>query len=353
MGLFDGKRKKNAVQIDNVDTTRNVMCGWEGLFDFGRKGQRPFGHTVLWLALTQLHNGVSNITFETSRGKSVIADAICSFLDNNAGLLLNKWLYNGFIAVSYDKDYNFWIPQDSKLQYDSFGRVVNRKTVVYYSPLYQTERKSYMTLAKPFLDLINTLANTMMESSDTMGVLPILSGNSIPANPSYKKELAEAMSKTYGWGTDQLKYFLSQQELKVDKIDLQIKDLELRDNLEAALERLLNFLEVPVDLVIGNSTYDNVASARDYFYESTVKKYAEVFLKIGRNLLTASDVFLPQSTITYRLTNVSGIETTLSDTCKEKGAYIDVLIKLKDAGVDVSEELGRVYEDVRKDYIKV
>lgn len=356
MAFFDifnrREKRQNAIQINPVDTTRNtVPCGW-GLFDW-KRGSRPFAPLYLWTALQHLHDGCSNITFETTRGKSVVADSICSFLDSNASLLLTKWLFNGYIVVCYDKDHNYWLPQDSKIQLDQYGRVINRNAVVVYSPLYQTQRKNYIQMAKPILDLLDKLSNTMMETTDTMGVLPIISGQSIPANPKFKQELSEMMTKHYGWGEDQLRYFLSQQELKVDSIDLDIKGMELRDNLLSAFKSLLNFFEIPVELVIGGTTYANREEARRYFYDNTIRRFAEAFLKVGRNLLTASEVFLPQSTITYRLTNVSGLETTLSDTCKEKTAYIDALIKLREAGVKVSEELDRVYEDLKRDYITV
>lgn len=355
MAVFDFLRRKNAVQLNQVNTTGGTaswQVGWE-VFGGLKRGQRPFAASYLWMALNQLYNGVSNITFETTRGKSVIADAICSFLDSNVNLLLYKYITNGYVAVMYDKDHNYWLSNDNKIQMDSYGRVINRNCVVIYSPLYQTQRKNPMLLCKPILDLLNALCNNLVESTGTMGVLPIISGQSIPANPKFKQELADAMSKNYGWSDEQLKYFLSQQELKVDTIDLKVRDLELRDNILSAFRSLLNFWEVPADLVCGNSTYANVAEARLYFYETTIRKYAEAFLKVGQALLTASEVFLPKNTITYRLTNVTGLERTLSDTCKEKGAYIDTLLKLQGAGVNVAEELGKVYSDLKKLYIEV
>lgn len=352
MAVFDFLRRKNAIQITPVDTTHNaVPCGW-GLFDW-KRGQRPFAPMYLWSALQFLHDGCSNITFQASRGKSVTVDAICSFLENNVSLMLTKWLFNGFIVVCYDKDRNYWIPQDSKLQFDSYGRVINRSAVVIYSPLYQTQRKNYIQMAKPILDLLDKLANTMMETTDTLATIPVLSGSSIPANPKFKAELAEAMSKTYGWSEDKLRFFLSQTDLKVDSIDLNVKDLELRENINSAFKSLLNYFEIPVHLVFSDTTFNNVDSSRRYFYDNTIRKYAEAFLKVGRNLLTASSEFIPQSQMTYKLTNVSGLETTLSDDCKEKEAYVDVLLKLKDAGVDVTEELDRVYADLKHSYLTV
>lgn len=354
MGLFN-RRRKNAVQLNETSHQPiPFVWGWDAL-NPRKKGFKPFGEIYLNMCLNQLYSGISNVTFFTTEKSkdNYVPKAICDFVDRNATLLMNNLIYNGYIAVRYDKDYNYEIPQFNTLKFDQYGTVLNRNMVVIYSPLYQTKRKSLMMLVRPQLELIDTLANNLISSCGTMGVLPIISGNSIPANPKFKEELAEAMSKEYGWGDDQMKYFLSQQELKVDKIDLQIKDLELRDNIESAFKILLNYFEVPIDLVIGNSTYANVASARTYFYESTIRKYAETLLRVSRALLTASPVFLPQSAITYRIENVAGIDKTISDVCEQRGAYIDALVKLKEAGVDVSDELDRVYADLKEDYKRV
>lgn len=355
MGLFDRRKQKNAVQINDMSHQPMPMCiGWD-MLNPKRKGFKPFGAMYLAMVLDTLYSGISNVSFLT-QGKNrdnYVAKGIADFVDRNANLLINNMLYNGYIAVHYDKDYNYTILSMNDVKKDQFGSVINRDTVVVYSPLYQTSRKTAMMTIKPQLDLIDTLANNLIASCGTMGVLPVISGNSIPANPKFKEELAEAMSKQYGWGDDQMKYFLSQQELKVDKIDLQLKDLELRDNLESAFKVLLNFLGVPVDLVIGNSTFNNVSESRRFFYETTVRNHAESLLKIARALLTASPQFIPQSTITYRIENVQGIDKSLSDICEQRGAYVDLLIKLRESGVDVEDELSRVYADIQEDYKRV
>lgn len=356
MGIFfkDKKQAENAVQVNDVSENPVFLCGWDGLgWRPLKKGFKPFGELYLQLAVNFIYDGVSNISFETTKDGQYVAKGICSFIDNNAPLLVNQWLWRGFLAVRYDKDHNYSMLADNEIQYDQYRRVTNRNTVVVYSPSYQVRRVGYMKQLRPQVELIDTLANTMSESCGTMGVLPIISGQSIPANPKFKEDLANAMSKEYGWGADQLKYFLSQSELKVDKIDMQVKDLELRDNLVEALKVILQYLGIPVDLVIGDSTYSNVEGARVYFYETTVRKYAEAFLKLARNLLTASNVMQPQSVITYRMTNVKGLDTTLSDRCKEREAYIDVLKKLAENGVDISGEMNRIFDDLKKDYLEV
>ena len=354
MGLFSN-RKKNAVQINETSHQPiPFVWGWDAL-NPRKKGFKPFGAMYIAMVLDTLYSGISNVSFLT-QGKNrdnYVAKGIADFVDRNANLLINNMLYNGYIAVHYDKDYNYTILSINDVKKDQFGSVINRDTVVVYSPLYQTSRKTAMMTIKPQLELIDTLANNLVSSANTLGVLPIISGNSIPANPTFKEQLADAMSKEYGFGEDQMKYFLSQQELKVDKIDLQIKDLELRDNIESAFKILLSFLGVPVDLVIGNSTFNNVNESRRFFYETTIRNHAESLLKVARALLTASPQFVPQSTITYRIENVAGLDKSLSDVCEQKAAYVDLLIKLRDSGVDVSDELTRVYADIQEDYKRV
>ena len=348
MGLFNNTNKKNAIQINEVK--KFVGCGFD-FFGYHKKGFKPFADTFLQMCLNQLYNGVSNLTFETTR-KSVVASNICFFIDNNTTLLVNMWLSKGYICIMFNDRGDYRFPEQNELRFDQYGRILNVNAVAIYSPIYQIRRKSYFQVAKPILDLIDNLSNTISETTNTMGVLPIISGQSIPANPQFKKELSESMSKDYGWGSDQLKYFLSQTELNVDSIDMKVKDLELRDNLESAFKYLLDYFEVPVDLVIGNSTYANVETARLYFYESTVRKYGEIMLKVARALLTASPEMLPQNTITYRITNVAGVDRSLSDKCKERNAYLDTLLKLSQAGVDVEADLMKLHSDLQKDYIE-
>ena len=351
MGFFS-RKKTNAIQIDNVSNYQiPYVIGWD-MLNPKKKGFKNFGELYAWMALNQLYSGISNVAFEPDyeHQYSFTVKSICDFIESNSSLILSNLLYTGFIVVFYDNKGNYRLPYANELRFDSFGRVLNSSCVVIYSPLYQTKRKSLMMLVRPLLELIDTLANTLMSSCGTMGVLPIISGNSIPANPKFKQELADTMSKEFGWGDDQMKYFLSQQELKVDSIDLKVKDLELRDNIISLFKALLNYFEVPVDLVIGDSTYTNVEFARKYFYDSVIRKYAEMMLKVARSLLTASDEFITQTAINYRITNVSGIDRSISDRCAERNAYIDSLIKLQDAGIDVTDELEKVYSDLKLDY---
>lgn len=70
-----------------------------------------------------------------------------------------------------------------------------------------------------------------------------------------------------------------------------------------------------------------------------------MLLKVGRELLTASAEFIPQSAITYRIENCPEVEKSLSAACEERIKYIEYLMKLKEAGIDVSKELDELYQE--------
>lgn len=357
MGIFNFRNKKvtNAVNINDVGNVQFPVCkcGWDEIFNI-KKGYRPFAQMYLYAAMEQLYSGLSNVTFHsTSNSKGFTVEDIASFIDRNATLLLNQYLFKGYIAVAYGKDRNYWIPKTNDLKFGANGAITNKNVVAYYSPIYQTKRQAKMDLLRPQLDLIDTLCNNLVESSGTMGVLPVISGDAIPANPEFKDNLAKAMSKEYGWSDDQLKYFLAKSNINVQTIDLKVKDLEFRENITNAFKIILNYLEVPVDLVLGQSTYNNLEGARHYLYDSTIRKYAEILLKVGQALVTATGELIPKKTLTYHIYNVPGLDKTLSDMCSEKQAYVDLLKSLGESGVDVSEELARVYSDIKELYLKV
>lgn len=349
MGLFDrNKKAQNAVQANQVDAnfqTPPFLNGWD-FFNL-KKGKRDYASTYLWICLDRIIKGLSNVTF-TSAKDNYVAKGICFFVNNNATLLFDQFVRRGYMVVGYDKDYNYEILGQNQIKLDTYGRVMNRNAVVVYSPEYQTMRKNPVSLCKPILDILNDLTNTLASTTDSLNVLPIISGNSIPASPSFKENLANAMTKNYGWGEDQMRYFLSQTDLSVQTIDLGVDKLQLRDNITAKFKDLLNYWQVPVPLVIDDAaTYNNISEARREFYNGCVRFYAENLLMLAKNLLTVSNVLLPQTTLNYTFSNVSEMEKTISGYCAEKTAYLDLLKKFGESGVAVDDDIQKLYEEVK------
>ena len=350
MGLFNRDKKiQNAVQGNQVDAnfqTPPFLNGWD-FFNL-KKGKRDYASTYLWICLDRIIKGLSNVLFTTSKNEYV-TKGICAFVNNNATLLFDQFVRRGYMVVGYDKDYNYQILGQNQIKLDTYGRVINRDAVVVYSPEYQTMRKTPVLLCKPIMDILNDLCNTLASTTDSLNVLPIISGNSIPASPAYKQNLAEAMSKNYGWSDDKYKYFLSQAELNVQTIDLGVDKLQLRDNITAKFKDLLNYWQIPVPLVIDDAaTYNNISEARREFYNGCIRFYSENLLLLAKNLLTVSDVLLPQTTLNYTFSNVSEMEKTISGYCAEKTAYLDLLKKFGESGVYVEEDIQKLYEEVKR-----
>lgn len=350
MGLFSRDKKiQNAVQGNQVDAnfqTPPFLNGWD-FFNL-KKGKRDYASTYLWICLDRIIKGLSNVLFTTSKNEYV-SKGICAFVNNNSTLLFDQFARRGYMVVGYDKDYNYQILGQNQIKLDTYGRVVNRDAVVVYSPEYQTMRKTPVLLCKPIMDILNDLCNTLASTTDSLNVLPIISGNSIPASPAYKQNLAEAMSKNYGWSDDKYKYFLSQADLNVQTIDLGVDKLQLRDNITAKFKDLLNYWQIPVPLVIDDAaTYNNISEARREFYNGCIRFYAENLLLLAKNLLTVSDVLLPQTTLNYTFSNVSEMEKTTSGFCAEKTAYLDLLKKFGESGVAVDDDIQKLYEEVKQ-----
>lgn len=351
MGIFfkDKKQAENAVQVNPVSKAP-VLCGWGGVFPLpGAKGKRDYAASYLWVCLSRIIKGISNTTLYTKTA-DYTAKGICEWVMENSTLLFTQYVYQGYMAVRYNsksKEYAVLSPNEVKT--DQYGRVINRDAVAVYSPEYSTFKKTPVLYCKPILDILNDLCNTMSAANGTMGVLPVLSGSSIPANPKYKEDLAKMMGSEYGWGDEQIRYFLSQSELKVDTIDLKIKDMELRDNILAKFKELLVYWNIPTPLVIDTaSSYNNMTEARKDFYSTCIRYYAETLLSLAQALLTASDVFLPKSAINYGFYNVPEMEKTISSFCEEQKVYLELLDKFAEKGVDVEEDIKNAYEELKR-----
>lgn len=342
MGFLDNFRKKNAVQINQV----NAQAWYPWLLPI-KKGDKPIGNFLLQAILNQIWRGISNITFEDmSKGKSLTPEAIVNFIDDNAVLLVNQYNRLGYICVFYNKERKYWIPQDSDIKFDLNGRIINKYAVVLYSPQYQSERSSLYKLSFPIIAEMNKIAGSDSYLTETLGCFGILSGKDMPLTNAEKENLQKGMSEQYGIADDKYKFMITNNPVTFTQVDSKIRELGFQDKIKTLYKYLANLWGVPLPLLFDDaSTYNNVKEAKLYFYSNTIRFYAEILLKIARELLTASQEFIPQSTLTYRLENVPELETTLSAACEERGALLDYLLKLREAGMDVDEQLIELYNE--------
>lgn len=342
MGVFDNLFKRNAVQLDNISDSDRYYC--EPFIFPHRKGDKPVAPIYMNVITSYIYNGMSNVLFEC-KTKNVVGEAIISFIDNNMPILLNQYWSLGFIAVRYDKDLNFKVISKDDIKYDNLKRVINRDAVVYYSPLYATKRMSDSKMIIPILEKINAFSNTENYLTETLGCFGILSGQDIPLNPEGKRQMLEGMKNMYGTMKDKYQFMLTNNDMKYTNITPDIKGLELSTKVEEQFKLLCRYFNIPTDLILGNSSFSNVASAKVFFYDTCIRSYAEILLKVARGLLTACGTFVAQKNLNYVITNIPELESTVSGACEEKSACLDLLLKFKEAGVDVEADLNKLYTE--------
>lgn len=344
------KESKNAVQINEVSQQYWNYTPW--IFRPKDKKEKPLGNVYFQAIMNLIWNGISNITYDTSGKPSLTLDAIVQFIDANATLLVNQYIRIGFICVFYDEKGEYRIPQDNEIKYDKYGRVINRHAVVIYSPCYQTERTSLFKIAFPMILWINKLAGSNDYLADTFGMFGVLSGKDIPLNPTGKKQLLESIQENYGSMSDRFPFMLANNEMTWTPIQPDASKLAFDDKIKDTYKILCNLFGVPTQLLFDDaSTYNNVKEARISFYDTTIRAYAEVLLKVAQALLIASNEFIPKNALNYHFTNIPELEKSLSSAVSERTSWLEYLLKLREAGIDVDKELQDLYRE-SKDLIK-
>ena len=330
----------NAVQ----ENLANMVLPYQWTLRFGDK---DYAKAYLWAVVQRIFNGMRNVTFSTKKS-SVIASGICQFIERNATLLQWSLWENGYAVIFFDKDYNYRLPYQNELRFDASRKIANKRCVVLYSDKYAMQRKTDFGIIKPELERINTYTNADTYLSANPAPLAIISGEGVPMSPKDKEELNRKMKKDYGLHSDDFQFMWSNSKLNVDTIDLPIDKLKLSEKTKMSLEFLCQYFQVPIDLVFGKSTYANMEEAKKAFYRDCIMPISEGLLKLARMLfVVVSDEIIPSTSITYSITNAPEVNNTLSAVCAERAAYLDYLLKLSDAGVDVAEEVRRLGDEAR------
>lgn len=348
MGLFSRNKGeielKNAIEINSVDTSTVVR---PFNFNFFKKGKLDFAKLILYIILEKLFNGLKNLTW-TSTKIQYTAEDVVQFIDRNSELLINSYFKLGYAVIMYDKAGYLRLPYYNELKVDSNGMVVNRNAVVIYSDPYIIERKTHYSLAFPFLNDINDNLNNSNYVTNQQGLMGILSSSSIPLSPASKAELQSKLKKDYGWNDDQYKFILSNADVNWTPLEIPIDKLKFDEKTTSDFKWICNLFGINPDFFLGGSTFSNQADATINFYRTAIQPLAEVLLKLARATFIAINNDLEPSTIiTYNMSNIPELSSTLTTKCEERTTYLDYLIKLQSTGIDVSGELKKLQNELK------
>lgn len=310
----------------------------------GKIGGKNYSELFLWTILSYVFGGVKNGSFITSKDQ-LQPKAIASFLENNAVQMVYNYIQDGYITVKYDRDNNFKVMNGDTL-HKKDGYVVEKNTVTVYSDTYVTERRSLYNLIAPHLKLIDKYLNSSEYLTSTFGALGILSGKGMPQQPEQKAKFEEQLKNKYGAGADQWQFIISNQELDFQQVKLPIDELKLDEKVKDSIKYICNLFKISPDLIFGNSTYNNVGEAKIWFYRNTIIPFLDEILRLGRALLLQVTSGIPTKYLTYRITNVPELNTTVSSQCEELTSQLDLLLKLKSALPEKQEEITKEIEKI-------
>lgn len=352
MGLFNRKNDDNitvmnAVNVNSVDTSAIAK---PFLFSLNGKGRKDFASLFLYMIIERIFNALRNIRWYSTE-ISFTSDDIARFIDENAQLLVHHYWKDGYACVICDK-IGIRMPYLNELRKDSQGRIINKNAVVIYSDPYVIERKTHYMFAMPLLDAINNNLNNCDFVTANLGLFGILSGKGIPISPAAKADLQDVLKKKYGYGDDKFQFIMSNTELSYQPITIPVDQLKLNENVDFEIKQLCRFFQINPDLIFGNSTFANSEEAARTFYRDCIMPLAEMLLQLGRSAyIFMNDSDKPSTILTYDLSNIPELNTSLSAASEERKKYLDLLLAMRDAGVDVTEELTKLYADV-KDLLK-
>lgn len=343
--IFKGHNKANSIEINEISKAYN----WTPFIWAHKKGEKPVGNVYLQAILNVLWKGISNLSIVSTGKSSFTIEAITTFIEANATLLVNQYIKDGYITVFYDKEGKYRLPNINEIKKDINGNIINKYCVVIYSPQYQTDRNSLFKISLPIIIDINKIAGSEDYLNETLGCFGILSGKDFPMNPAEKEAMLKNMPDIYGIADDKFKYMITNNPVTYTPISPDISGLKFTDKITYNYKLLANLYGVPLPLLFDDkSTYNNVKEARIFFYTNTIRYYGELLLKIAKELLTASNNFIPKDSITYRITNVPEIDKTLSAACEERLKYLEYLKALKESGLDVEKQLFELQEESKK-----
>lgn len=353
MGFFDFFNNNKASEtIDRTTYNINNLDSYGyRIFNFKhKKGIEDFGTLFLSIVMEKICKSFKNVEFKSTRF-NLLANSIANFLNDESTLIINQYYKNGFIAVKYTKeknDYYFSVIPNDDIRYDSDGKVMNKNTVVVYSDTFVCWRKSLFQIIKPYLKNIDNNLNNANYIIGNLGVLGILSGKELPISPAQKAEFEAKLKKSYGIGDDKSPFLISNSDLNFQSINLPFNELDINNNVTEAFKNVCRAFGINPDVFIGDSTFANGDTAKKALYDEVIIPLAEIVLKVGRALFTCTTTELISNEIlTFRIINVPEINRSIKSFVDERKAYLEYLIELNNAGVDVSEEIEKLRSELK------
>lgn len=282
---YDIKVVKNAVAV----TERS-----QGIEYYSANRERlVFSRSELLDAERMISDRLHNLVWST-RVDYLLSKKIITFIEENYLQIIQRLFNDGYVIIDYKAltfpniaGRNVFNKKDGKvffnLRPDEFAYASETFRSTGYSDRYFIEDKIR------FLDAVNSSDFNLIENYGAMGIVSPETDSSYTGAEFTAKDIEEMQanySKHYGIKFGKWSLMFVPHPTKYNKIDLPIAQLQLSEKRLYAIKSIYSALGIPKELSVyfENSTYANREQAELDFYNSTVKKWAELLLDLVQYL---------------------------------------------------------------------
>ena len=255
-----------------------------------RKERLLFSQSEILDCQKQITDRLGNVSF-FSKVEYAETKKIFDFLQDNRLQIVKRLFYDGYIVIDA-----------KKLEFaDLTGRTISHTygdrlqipledtECAYVSETFESTGLSDYHFLKDkirFLDAVNSSDFNLIENYGAMGIVsPETDGSMAGAEFTEDdvKDLQERYQKHYGISVGKWSLMFVPRPTKYSPIQLPIAALQLSEKRKYAIQCIYSALGIPKEIGVyfDNSTYENRRQAELDFYNGTISKWANTFVKIA------------------------------------------------------------------------
>lgn len=314
--------------------------------------RKKYSDVYLWMVLNKIFAGMRSVDFHFVTDEGEEGKKLCTFLENNANIMLWQWWSRGFVSVAI-KEYGYEVVTEN-IMLDGGGHVIEpegKTWVTFYCDEYAIARKTPFGIIKNELEEIDALRSSDNYLTLSLGAIGILTGRELGMSELDKERFLDEVKSKVGTTPDKYQFLIATGAVEYKPINIPVKDLNLDGKAERSLKLICDYFNVPYDIISfsGASTYANMEQAVKLFYSNCISSLAEMLLSVGRHIIKRkTDWIVSSSSLTFSIDNTSVVtDERAKDLAMLKDAA-ETVTALQTAGIDASGLAEKIAEEAKQ-----